>query len=75
MQLADEEEDDEYERSGVTVPVADASEHKAVLLVGLASSAFLTPPSLPAPAAFPTGQSAAGPGESLVHKVRVHAHP
>lgn len=68
MQMADEEED-EYERSGVTVPVADASDHKAALLASMASSAFLTPPSLPAPTTYPTpaagvptGQSTAGPG-------------
>ena len=70
-QMVDEEEedDDEYERSGVTVPVADASDHKAALLATMASSAFLTPPSLPIPLAYPpshahvpTGQSCAGPG-------------
>jgi len=69
MQMADEEEDDEYERSGVTVPVADASDHKAAFLTSMANHAFLTPPSLPAPmiyptsgAGVPTGQSIAGPG-------------
>ena len=72
VQMADEEEeeeDDEYERSGVTVPVADASDHNAALLATMASSAFLTPPSLPTPLAYPTshahvptGQSCVGPG-------------
>lgn len=71
MQMADEEEDDEYERSGVTVPVADASDHKAALLASMASSAFLAPPTLPTPTAYPTPaagvptcQSIAGPGTS-----------
>ena len=70
MQMVDEEEDDdEYERSGVSVPVADASDHKAAQLASMASGAFLTPPSLPNPlahplsqAGVPTGQSFAGPG-------------
>ncbi len=69
MQMADEEDEDEYERSGVTVPVADASDHKAAQLASMASGAFLTPPSLPNPlahplsqAGVPTGQSFAGPG-------------
>ena len=70
VQMADvEEDDDEYERSGVTVPVADASDHKAAQLATMASNAFLTPPSLPTPLAYPvsqagvpTGQSCAGPG-------------
>ncbi len=65
----EEEEDDEYERSGVMVPVTDASDHKAALLASMAGCTFLTPPSLPTLMAYPmpaagvpTGQSTAGPG-------------